>query len=84
MIRGFAAVAAALLAAPTFADTIIFKSGEELDAVIVSHAHNDHYLGAKHLQDTYHARIIMSETDWDVMAKDTSAPELKPRMVSSR
>jgi metallo-beta-lactamase class B len=51
----------------------------QIKYVIVSHAHNDHYLGAKHLQDTYHARIIMSETDWDVMAKDNSAPELKPR-----
>jgi metallo-beta-lactamase class B len=32
--------------------------------VIVSHGHNDHFGGAKHLQTTYGARIVMSEADW--------------------
>jgi metallo-beta-lactamase class B len=50
----------------------------DIKYVIVSHGHGDHYLGAKYLQDTYGARIIMSEADWDVMAGDNNAPELKP------
>ncbi len=34
---------------------------------IVSHAHPDHYAGAKFLQDRYGARVIMSAADWDVL-----------------
>lgn len=33
--------------------------------VIVSHGHNDHFGGAKYLQDTYGARIVLSALDWD-------------------
>jgi len=50
----------------------------QIKYVIVSHGHGDHYLGAKHLQQTYHPRIIMSEADWNFMAKDDTPPELKP------
>lgn len=32
--------------------------------VIVSHGHNDHFGGARFLQDTYKARIVMSAEDW--------------------
>jgi metallo-beta-lactamase class B len=37
--------------------------------VIVTHAHNDHFGGAKYLQDTYGARIVLSTADWDHMTK---------------
>jgi len=48
--------------------------------VIVTHAHDDRYWGAKALQDTYSdARIAMSAADWDVVAQDTSPAEFKPR-----
>jgi metallo-beta-lactamase class B len=48
--------------------------------VIVTHAHDDRYWGARTLQDTYpNARVIMSEADWNVVAKDTSQARLKPR-----
>src|SRR5262249_32894195 len=43
------------------------------------HAHGDRYFGARYLQDTYNARIIMSEADWAVMAKSNEPSELKPR-----
>ena len=43
---------------------------KQIKYVIVAHAHTDHYLGAKYLQDTYGARIIMSEADWNFMPKD--------------
>jgi metallo-beta-lactamase class B len=32
--------------------------------VIVSHGHSDHVAGAKFLQETYGARIVMGEADW--------------------
>ena len=47
--------------------------------VIVSHGHTDHYGGARHLQDAYGARIILSQTDWDLIAEDGNAPDIKPR-----
>jgi metallo-beta-lactamase class B len=47
--------------------------------VVLSHAHGDRYYGAKYLQDTYKARIIMSEADWAVMAKSNEPNELKAK-----
>ncbi len=34
---------------------------------VVSHAHPDHFAGAKFLQDRYGARVLMSAADWDVL-----------------
>ena len=48
--------------------------------VVITHAHDDRYWGAKALQDTYpKARIAMSAADWDLVAKDNSPAEFKPR-----
>ena len=48
--------------------------------IIVTHAHDDRYWGAKALQDTYpNARVAMSAEDWDVVAKDNSPAAFKPR-----
>lgn len=48
--------------------------------VIVTHAHDDRYWGARALQEAYpDARIAMSEADWGVVAADTSPAEFKPR-----
>lgn len=33
--------------------------------VVVTHGHGDHSAGAKYLQDTYGARVMMSEVDGD-------------------
>jgi metallo-beta-lactamase class B len=33
--------------------------------VIVTHAHADHYGGAKYLQEKYKARVLMSTADWE-------------------
>jgi metallo-beta-lactamase class B len=46
--------------------------------VIVSHGHSDHAGGASFLQDRYHARVILSEEDWDLMDR-TKASWRKPR-----
>ena len=48
--------------------------------IIVTHAHDDRYWGAKALQDTYpNARVAMSAADWELVAKDNSPEQFKPR-----
>ena len=48
--------------------------------VLITHAHDDRYWGAKSIQEKYpNARIGMSAADWDVVAKDSSPPQFKPR-----
>lgn len=37
--------------------------------VIITHAHTDHFGGAQYLADKLHARLVMSETDWDTLAR---------------
>lgn len=37
--------------------------------IIVTHAHGDHYGGAKYLQEKYRAQVIMSEIDWAELEK---------------
>jgi metallo-beta-lactamase class B len=51
----------------------------QIKYVVLSHAHGDRYFGAKYLQDTYHARVVMSQADWDVMEKSNEPNELKAR-----
>jgi metallo-beta-lactamase class B len=58
------------------------KLGEDptqIKYVVLSHNHGDRYFGAKYLQDTYKARIIMSEGDWTAMYKSNEPPELRPK-----
>jgi metallo-beta-lactamase class B len=50
----------------------------QIKYVIVAHAHADHYLGAKYLQDTYHAKVIMSEADWKYLPKDFEEKDKTP------
>ena len=48
--------------------------------ILITHAHDDRYWGAKALQDTYpNARVAMSAADWDLVAKDNSPARFKPR-----
>lgn len=44
--------------------------------VIVSHGHGDHSGGAKYLQDTYKAHLILSAEDWQLLERD---PKTSPR-----
>jgi metallo-beta-lactamase class B len=48
----------------------------DIKYVIVSHGHLDHAGGAKYLQDKYHARLIMSAADYDMI--DQQNPRWKP------
>lgn len=45
--------------------------------VIVSHGHGDHSGGAKFLQDTFKARVLMSAADWDLL--DRNPNQVRPR-----
>ncbi len=47
--------------------------------VIVSHGHGDHDEGARLLQDSYGARIVMSAPDWDLIEHGPDMPGGKPR-----
>jgi metallo-beta-lactamase class B len=49
----------------------------QIKYVIVSHGHLDHAGGAKYLQDTYGAKLIMSAADYDLL--DRQNPSWKPK-----
>jgi metallo-beta-lactamase class B len=38
--------------------------------VLVSHGHYDHAGGAKHLQDRFGARVLLSAADWDLLERN--------------
>ena len=46
--------------------------------LVITHAHSDHYWGAKYIQDHFHPRVLMSEADWNVVAKDNAPADIKP------
>jgi metallo-beta-lactamase class B len=48
-----------------------------IEYVIVSHGHADHAAGAKYLQDTYGAKLVMSAADYDLVEKQN--PSWKPK-----
>jgi metallo-beta-lactamase class B len=49
----------------------------DIKYVIVSHGHGDHAAGAKHIQEKYGARLIMSAADYDLL--DRQNPRWKPK-----
>ena len=49
----------------------------DIKYVVVSHGHGDHAAGAKYLQDTYGARVVMGAADYDLL--DRSNPAWKPK-----
>ncbi len=51
----------------------------QIKYVILSHNHGDRYFGAKYIQDTYHAHVILSEADWTAMYKSNEPVELRPK-----
>ena len=53
----------------------------QIKYVIVSHGHFDHSGGAKFLQDTYKARVLMSEADWNLLARNPNAVQPKRDIV---
>jgi metallo-beta-lactamase class B len=51
----------------------------DIKYMIITHAHSDHYWGAKYIQDRVRPRVLMSEADWNVIAKDNTPGEIKPK-----
>lgn len=51
----------------------------QIKYVIVTHAHSDHYFGAKYLQDKFHPRIVISEADWNTIENDDYPADIKPK-----
>jgi metallo-beta-lactamase class B len=52
----------------------------DIKYIVITHAHDDRYWGARALQDAYpNARVAMSAADWDIVARDNSPAEFKPR-----
>lgn len=45
--------------------------------VLVSHGHGDHAGGARFLQESFGAQVLMGEADWDLL--DETNPSWKPR-----
>jgi metallo-beta-lactamase class B len=41
--------------------------------VIVSHGHSDHSGGAKYLQDTFNAHVLLGAADWDLLDRSTGS-----------
>ncbi|WP_436982543.1 MBL fold metallo-hydrolase [Streptomyces sp. enrichment culture] len=42
---------------------------ETITYIVVTHGHHDHYGGARYLAGRYGARVLMSSTDWDLVAR---------------
>jgi len=51
----------------------------QIKYLILSHAHSDRYWGAKYIQDTYKAKLVMSEADWHGIEISPDPTELKPK-----
>lgn len=41
----------------------------EMKYIVLTHGHDDHFGGAKYLEDTTHAHILMSAPDWEMVTK---------------
>ena len=50
----------------------------QIKYVIVGHGHNDHVGGASYLQQTYGARILISELDWDLALSGETPDRPRP------
>jgi metallo-beta-lactamase class B len=68
-------------AAPEIVDGLkkMHLDPKKIKYVIVTHGHSDHDQGAKLLQDTYGAHVVMGAPDWDMIAQGPDMPGGKPR-----
>ena len=62
--------------AETFIEGGLTKLGldpMQVKYVLITHGHVDHYGGAQYLAEKLHARLVMSETDWNLLANQQSS-----------
>jgi metallo-beta-lactamase class B len=64
---------------PTEAETLILPAirrlgfdPADLKYVLITHGHGDHFGGARYLQDTFGARVMLSDTDWGLIENRTA------------
>ena len=50
----------------------------QIKYIIIGHGHNDHVGGASYLQETYGARILLSELDWELALAGESPDRPRP------
>jgi len=50
--------------------------------VIVSHGHSDHSGGARLLQDRFHAHVLMSAADWDLLDRSSGTKPTRDMVVT--
>lgn len=55
----------------------------QLKYLIITHAHTDHYLGARFLQEKFGVSVLMSAQDWDYMQRDTNRRKPNRDMVAA-
>jgi len=55
----------------------------DIKVVLITHGHRDHMGGAKHLQDTYGAKLIIGGPDWERMENDERYSEFLPKRDES-
>lgn len=49
----------------------------QIKYAIVTHGHDDHFSGAKYLQDRFDAHVMLTGPDWDLV--ESSPPQSKPK-----
>jgi len=54
----------------------------DIKYVLVSHGHGDHSGGAKFLQDTFHARVLLSPQDWDLLDRSNGTRPARDMVVT--
>lgn len=68
--------------APTLIGEGLKKMGQDPNQIkylIITHAHSDRYWGAKYVQDTFHAHVILSDTDWHNIEISPDPEDIKPK-----
>jgi metallo-beta-lactamase class B len=54
----------------------------DIKYVLVSHGHGDHSGGAKFLQDAFHARVLLSPQDWDLLDRSNGTRPARDMVVT--
>ena len=49
----------------------------QIKTIIITHGHVDHFAGSPYLQDHFHARVYVSQPDWDLMEHPPAGGEGK-------